>query len=422
MAKQIRNIKAPETEAILLEAKKIAGSGILGRSRVYGKLLSYLTLCASEGRSPKEAEIAVDVFDKGREFDSNHDSVVRVSVHNLRQKFEKYYAENPSNNGLKLEIPRGEYRLVFESDVSPAGKELSRSTPSIWLGALIGLLILNLVVLFIFRDEQPDSVHEAIGQSQIWGGVLNDTLPLMVVVGDYYIFGELDETGRVSRLIRDFEINSSTDLSNLLVYEPDLAENYFDLDLTYLPRSSALGLENLLQIIHASNVPVQITSTSELRVSDMKSHNIIYLGYISALGMLIDFVFSPSSNLRVGETYDELSNLQTGEQYISGAGIPKRGEYQDYGLISSFPGPSGNQFLIIAGTRDAGVLEAADLITDINGVELLERTTSNSAGDASAFEALYRVVGFDRTNLDANLVHFSSLDRDLIWGSEVVVQ
>ena len=102
MAKQIRNIKAPETEAILLEAKKIAGSGILGRSRVYGKLLSYLTLCASEGRSPKEAEIAVDVFDKGSAFDSNHDSVVRVSVHNLRQKFEKYYSENPSNNGLQL--------------------------------------------------------------------------------------------------------------------------------------------------------------------------------------------------------------------------------------------------------------------------------------------------------------------------------
>ena len=134
------------------------------------------------------------------------------------------------------------------------------------------------------------------------------------------------------------------------------------------------------------------------------------------------FVFSASSDLRVGETYDELSNLETGAHYVSGAGIPKRGEYQDYGLISSFPGPSGNQFLIIAGTRDEGVLEAADLITDFDSVELLERTTSNSAGGPSAFEALYRVAGFDRTNLDANLVHFSSLDRDLIWGSEVVVQ
>ena len=411
-----------ETEAILLEAKKIAESGILGRSRVYGKLLSYLTLCTSEGRSPKEAEIAVDVFDKGREFDSSHDSVVRVSVHNLRQKFEKYYAESPSNNGLKLEIPRGEYRLVFESASAPVEKELSHSTPPIWVGALVGLLILNLVVPSIFRDGQSDSVYEATGQSQIWNGVLNNALPLMVVVGDYYIFGELDEAGKIRRLIRDFEINSSADLRDLLVYEPDLAETYFDLDLTYLPRSSALGLENLLQIIHTSNVPVQITSTSELRVADMKSHNIIYLGYISALGMLIDFVFSPSSDLRVGETYDELSNLKTGEHYVSGAGIPKRGEYQDYGLISSFPGPSGNQFLIIAGTRDTGVLEAAHLVTDFDAVELLERKTSNSAGGSLAFEALYRVTGFDRTNLDANLVHFSSLDRDLIWGSEVTVQ
>jgi hypothetical protein len=412
----------PETEAILLEAKKIAESGILGRSRVYGKLLSYLILCASEGRSPKEAEIAVDVFDKGSAFDSNHDSVVRVSVHNLRQKFEKYYSENPSNNGLQLSIPRGEYRLIFESIAPPVEKGVNRSTPPIWVGALIGLLILNLVIMPGFQDERSASVYEAVAQSQIWDGVLNDALPLMVVVGDYYIFGELDEAGRVQRLIRDFEINSSGDLGDLLVYEPDLAENYFDLDLTYLPRSSALGLENLLQIIHASNIPVQITSTSEFRISDMKSHNIIYLGYISALGMLIDFVFSASSDLRVGETYDELSNLETGEHYVSGAGIPKRSEYQDYGLISSFPGPSGNQFLIIAGTRDAGVLEAAHLVSDSDGVELLERTISNSAGGASAFEALYRVAGFDRTNLDASLVHFSSLDRNLIWGSEGLAQ
>ena len=65
---QLRNIKVAEIEAILLEAKKIAESGILGRSRVYGKLLNYLTLCAGEGRSPKEAEIAADVFNKGSGF------------------------------------------------------------------------------------------------------------------------------------------------------------------------------------------------------------------------------------------------------------------------------------------------------------------------------------------------------------------
>ena len=243
-----------------------------------------------------------------------------------------------------------------------------------------------------------------------------------MVVGDYYIFGELDEAGNVSRLVREFDVNSSDDLDELFVYEPDLQASYLDLDLTYLPQGTAFALKDLLRVVYTSNKSVRVTSMSELRVADLKSHDILYVGYISALGTLMDFVFS-SSGLRVGESYDELLNWRTGEYFTSGAGLPEEGNYQDYGLISTFPGPDGNQFLIVAGTRDSGVMHTAQALSAPADIAMLEQALAlGSESGPPAFEALYEVTGFDRMNLDAMVVYLSSLDYGQIWGGELTAR
>ena len=54
----------------------------------------------------------------------------------------------------------------------------------------------------------------------------------------------------------------------------------------------------------------------------MKSSHVVYVGYMSALDKLEDFVFA-SSSLAIGYTYDELRNMETGELYTSEAGMPE---------------------------------------------------------------------------------------------------
>ena len=66
------------------EVGKIIESGALGRSHIYERLLSYLAQCSEKNQKPREVDIAIDVFDKTKEFDSNQDSFVRVYIHNLR--------------------------------------------------------------------------------------------------------------------------------------------------------------------------------------------------------------------------------------------------------------------------------------------------------------------------------------------------
>ncbi len=408
-------------EIIQEEALKIAKSGALGRSRAYSRLLEYLVECSVDGRRPKEIEIAADVFDKGADFDSNQDSLVRVYVHNLRQKLENHYASESRSDGLRLAIPKGEYRLTVVPAAQEADESPARRVPPVWVAALAGLLVLNLIALFVLRQESPIPADvQEVAQSEVWASLLDDELPLLVVVGDYFIFAELDEFGTVSRLVREFDINSSDDLDDLFLYEPDLLATYMDLDLTYLPQGSAFALKDLLRVIYTADKPVRVTPMSELRVADLKSHHIVYVGYISALGTLMDFVFA-ASGLRVGESYDELLNLSTGEYYTSGAGIPGERSYQDYGLISSFPGPEGNHFLVVAGTRDSGVMHSAQAIASSGDVAALESALEIQPGVPPAFEALYEVNGFDRMNLDAMLIYTSSLDYSEIWGGELSV-
>ena len=405
------------------EVGKIIESGALGRSHIYERLLSYLAQCSEKNQKPREVDIAIDVFDKTKEFDSNQDSFVRVYIHNLRRKLDDYYAEMPGENSQRLKIAKGQYRLDVVSPEPHKNYGNAKEIQKIGIGFIAGLIVFSIATYFLFdwNRHLPDA-YEQVADSPVWEDMLSEDYPLLVVVGDYYIFGELDEFGRVRRLLREFDVNSSDDLDDLFFGQPDLQENYMDLDLTYLPQGAAFALKDLLRVVYTSNKEVRVTTMSELRVADLKSHDILYVGYISALGTLMDFVFA-SSGLSIGESYDELINDVTGDYYASGAGIPEESNYQDYGLVSTFPGPDGNRFLVIAGTRDSGVMHTAEAITTRTDIEVLERALMFDNQDQDmAFEALYEVTGFDRMNLDAMLIYSSRLQYREIWGGELAAR
>ena len=455
-----------DLELLREQARKIEKSGALGRSRSYARLLEFLIDSSQVGRVPKELEIAMSVFGKGADFDPSQDSMVRVYAHNLRQKLEHFYATDGRAEPRRLVLARGEYRVslspassaangetaaptaqaiaqappqpapVAQVDASPAPRA-STSPPSApdpgraaaarrgFLGprvaaAAFALLALGALAGFFAAGalRPAPSSAQAVAASPIWAGVLTDDMPILVVIGDYYIFGEVDKhDGDIKRLIRDFTVNSSKDLDELVMSHPDMLGRYMDLDLTYLPRGSALGLLNVLRVLYTTNKPVRVMSMSELSIADLKSNHVVYIGYLSALDKLEDFVFA-SSSLTIGSTYDELRNIETGETYTSEAGMPEtHRSYRDYGFISTFPGPNGNQFVIIAGTRDPGMVEAAHVLSDPTLIKSLEAARPDKTGSGPpAFEMLYEVAGTARTNLDAMLVHSAKLDQGQIWG------
>ncbi|HEX7080675.1 MAG TPA: hypothetical protein VF329_06650 [Gammaproteobacteria bacterium] len=418
-------VSTQEHELIREQAAKIAASGALGRSRSYARLLEFLVACSLEGRTPKEHEIATTVFNRGADFDPGQDSMVRVYAHHLRQKLENYYATAGREEPARIVIPKGEYRVVVApiepEEAQPAGEQAGREVPrergrrrTVAWAAAAAVVALGVGALIGWSAAEREVVTpiDGVADTDLWRAVLDDSTPALIVVGDYYIFGEMDETGNVDRLIRNFSINSSRDLDEFIMFEPDIASRYIDLDLTYLPRGAAFALRDVLRVLFTAGKAVSVASMSELDAADLRSNHVIYIGYVSALDKLYDFVFG-ASGLAVGETYDELIERDTGKLYLSEGGMPSiHRNYRDYGLFSTFPGPGGMQFMIVAGTRDAGLMQTAYAITDAEHLAALEKTVGKPAiGPAPSFEVLYEVSGLDRTNLDAVIVYSSARER-----------
>jgi hypothetical protein len=424
-----------QVDLLRQEARRVERSGALGRSRSYARLLEYLVECSENGRTPKEVEIAIEVFGKGADFDPSQDSMVRVYAHNLRQKLEHYYATEGRAEPRHISLARGEYRVsLTASDPEPAAKTAvsdaavpaeaaapATAARSSRMRLAVGALLLGLGIAIGLTASElrapAPSAARIVAASPVWASLFDDDLPILVVVGDYYIFGEVDHDGDVDKLVRDFRVNSSKELDELVMYDQTLIGKYMDLDLTYLPRGDAFAMLDVLRILNTSAKTVRVATMSELNVADLKSNHVVYLGYLSGLDKLEEFVFA-SSALTIGYTYDELHNAATGELYMSEAGMPEANRnYRDYGFISTFPGPGGNQFVIVSGTRDAGMMQAAHALTDPMFVKSVENARPDGGSSSPpAFEMLYEVTGYARTNLDAMLVHSARLDYQTIWG------
>ena len=403
----------PPAAAFREEVERLRASGALGRSAQLQRLFDFLVRCHQEGRVPKEVEVAIDAFGRESGFDAGQDALVRVHAHKLRRRLEDHYRNEAPQQVWRLAVPRGEYRLALESregaavaGAVPADARAARRER--WAWGLCGLLALACVLLLVREWNAPaaDSRSAAARQSTLWAPLLADDLPIQVVLGDYYIFGERSSRGDVDRLVRDFDVNSRADLEERMIADPELTARYADLNLGYLPTSSAQALRQVLPVVIASGKPVSLTLASELDPASLKSTHIVYVGYLSALGMLQDIALA-GSRYSFGGSFDELIDHESGEAWVSEAGTPHRDaeRYRDFAYLSRFTGPGGHAHLLIAGTRDTGLMQAAENAADPGRLAELRDLVPRP----QSFEALYEVQGVNGTNIESRLVRASAL-------------
>lgn len=412
---------------------RIAASGELGRSRTYENLLHYLMQQSSQGRSPKEIEIAIEVLGRDTGFDVSRDSVVRVHIHQLRKKLDRFYARH-QDDAFRICIPKGQYCVAALAQGGSAAPALSGAadqpfTTRGWrlsqraLLAVACLLLAGNLAWSVLRDgaaPMPAVTLSDATRHAPWSALLDDDLPILVVMGDYYIFGERDAAGGITRMIRDFNVNSSDDLIDVFLREPGQIARYVDLDLNYMPEGSALALARIAPLLQQGSKQMNVTMMSRLNPADLRTHHVVYIGYLSALDTLSNIVFA-DSGLEIGSSYDQLVSRDTRHVYNSDAGLPSGTQpFRDFGFFSTFPGTAGNQIVIVAGTRDAGLMHTAQAVADGASLATLAQDLHTHAGaDSSAFEALYEVFGFERLNFDASLLQTRPLDPARIWGGEL---
>jgi hypothetical protein len=395
-----------EPDRLAAIAQDFRASSALGRSATLYQLFDYLLERTLRGETPREIDIAADVF--GRvDPDFLTDASVRVYVHRLRKKLDDYYNEPGTNPTERLTLPKGDYRFQI-ADVSPQktlpGVPALSSAPSVTkllLVLIVGLIAGSLLAFAVLRHATTDGLED-VRASPIWSELIAGRRPLALVGGDYYIFGERDDPkADANRLVREFKINSREDLALLQMREPALRERYVDLDLYYLPVSTAHALRSIMPILtppFAGGRPISVVPSSKLSPVLLKDCDVVYVGLLSGLGLLQEPVLA-NSRFAVGGSFDEIIDTKTSRIYVADAPTDQTAQRRDYAYVAMLPGPSGNRILIIAGTRDAALRQSVDTLSSAGAL----RSLADAAKDGY-FEALYAVEGVGDQNLRATLI------------------
>lgn len=401
------------------EAERLRASGALGRSSQLTDLFEFLLNSSEQERSPKESDIALTVFGRGGDFDPAQDALVRVHMHRLRAKLDQYYTANARPGAPRLVIPKGEYRLMLEVPVTPPGQAnrpfRERKTP--WQVATLVLAIgcVAMAVLLLFHEGPPPTSAES--ETSFWKGIRSIDKSTLILVGDRFLYAERGDDRGGGLLVLDSDIGSADEFDERRMLDPNFARQSYNPRSNDMPVGVAVALRHIMPVLttgSADKVRVRLLPLSQMTPDMMRAANIVYIGHLADLGILAGPVFA-GSHLSPASGFSQLTSKREGT-VIAASTNESAGEAkkrQDFGYISTFPGPSGNRFVIISGGGDAGLMQAAEVAGNAARLsEIMDR-----AGNAGDFEAVLDVSSLGNMNVGSRLLLASPLDRSAIWRS-----
>jgi len=420
--------------------QKVLSSEDMQKSEASQRLLRYLAERALREETPKETEIAIDIFGRDATFNSAEESLVRVAVRALRRRLHDYYTGVGQQDEIGFDIPKGGYRLVWtarqvsppqteaasapvaEVSAAPADPALGaaelakppprRRWPGPWALALTALLTVSVLLngYFWLNRSTPAVDPEAaeLARSVLWSGIIDSNRPLMLVLGDGFMYTNVDPlTGRV-QLIRDRAINSSEELRVFLAQNPSIAPGRGQRYTSMLQKSTTIGMAAVLRLVSHPGRQVEVRARDDLQVDDLQKYDIIYIGPLSRLGPLAGH-YELQSRYRYDTQSTAIHDIVTGKNYLSEGELTVK--HKEYALAARFVGPGGNHIVILTpGARNSGMLLTVRTFTTPSSLKDLEKRLRAFRDPLpDSFEALLSVTSFGQTDVAAEVLDVHAL-------------
>jgi hypothetical protein len=422
-----------DPELIRRQLDKMLGSEQFAKSDTSRKLLSYLAQRSLSDEAPKETEIAFDVFGKDPSFSGAEHSIVRVSVRTLRQKLAEYYAGSGNCDELRFDIPKGGYRLTVTQVETPSPVAVpvaplpeqpppppsSASAPSSrwrWLAAACLIVLAASVVLNVYLWSRagaaapaPDPQLASVRDSALWSDMVKSNRPVTVILGDLFMFTQIDsKTGR-TLTVRDAGINSSEELRAQLASNPEYATERGQRYVTMVQKTVAVGMASILRVIDRPGRRIEVVAQDDVSADAIRNNDVIYLGPLVRLGALGSH-YALRSRYRFNTEGSTITDIASGKTFMPEGVLSA--EHVDYALAAKFLGPTGNHMMIFtAGARNAGVLQIVRTVTSVDGVQKISKHLHPLANGkvADSFEALLTVTGYRQTDLTTDVVNVTPM-------------
>jgi hypothetical protein len=430
---------APEVaNAVRAELELVLKSQAFWRSERHSRFLRFIceTTLTGEASKLNEYLIAHTVFDRGADYSSGEDSVVRRQAYSLRQKLKEYYSEEGKNDPVRIELPTGRYVPAFhfsqpsdtphpEAEAPQAHEEAVKDTvpapnPAIILPArtaeptgLKAYLRKGLAVIiaagifgiagFEWGRHQPSRIAplDPVFQ-EIWGPWLTYSAEGAIICYSNALTAGIRQTELpfpADNLTSGIKI--SEDESRTIREDYKLpAGGYFYINptLSHAKMGEALGAVPLTVMFARAGVPVRAVQSRFMNWQDFRMQNLILLGHSEANRWLDPIL----SNLpfRLAKTDPEKPrrivspNHKPGEpaEYFPDYSKGHNPAVEDYALISMLGGIDGrHSLLLVNGVNTEGTQMALEFLTDaenLRGLESALRKQSSSHAGTWHFQAI----------------------------------
>jgi hypothetical protein len=387
------------------QIEKLLASHSLHGSESLCKLLRYLANHSLEhpGTSPKEYQIATEVFGRQEDFDPHIDSMVRVQAGRLRTKLSEYYSTEGSEDSILVEIPKGTYGLTFHHRPIAAQKTAtgaaSQGPPVLpdpaqasrrWFSVLLVLALVLTAIVAVATDRYltrgsagarltNEAAAAPVALHVFWKGFLTGPEEPLVVFSNAAFVG-LPDVG-------------------IRYFDPSRDRGQFIFD-HYTGVGEVLGVHSLDYALDLVHQKIRVKRGSLFSLDDAKNNDLIFVGSPTENLTLLeipgtqDFVFKTvPSGIRKGNT--EIVNMhpQPGEPKEYLASPANQVLIEEYAVIALVKGlnPS-HSVLILAGTTTIGTQAAVEYVCQQNSLEeLLLRLSVSNPGELKPFETVIHV-------------------------------
>ena len=384
------------------QVDKLLSSHALHGSESLCKLLRYLADHALDhpGASPKEYQIATEVFGRPSNFDPHLDSTVRVQAGRLRGKLAEYYATEGAEDAILVDFPRGTYALAFHERPAGAGRnhgnglhesasDVGRSSRK-WLAAVILLSVMLSAVVAVAMDRflnrrtaearlDTEGTEAPTVLRVFWKGFLTAPQEPWVIFSNAAFVGRPDSGMRYFKSSRDGQ-------AHILDHYTGVGEVL-----------AVHALDNVFMKLHQ---PIRVKRGSLFSLDDAKNNDLIFIGSPSENLTLLEipstkeFVFRQiASGPRAGNV--EIVNVHPGaDEPKSFLATPSdEALADDYSVVALVKGlnPSRSE-LILAGTTTIGTQAAVEYVCQPDNLQqLLLRLSVSNSGELKPFEAVIHV-------------------------------
>jgi hypothetical protein len=408
-------------------------SRTFAKSRRLAQFLKFICTLTIEGHPNEinEQQIGIHVFERSPLYSAADDSIVRAQARLLRQRLEEYFEHEAPSSALTITIPKGGYIPVFEprnhrltvevaesahapnsllsaqTVAAPEDAKASRwrRIPQVWAITTISAALFALAAACVWLA----GLHRSSASDVLWARIFNEDRPVVIVPSDdaLVLFEEqtkspvaLDEYLSGSYLNRNIAPNSA---SLSLTSDWFAAHQYTstaDLNLTL----------RLGRLEAARRTTVETRFARVLRIDDLKSHNVIFIGGLGSnpwVGLFSNRLdFEVNYDWKNSEGYVLNKHPAAGEETIYRDKIIG-GSRHSYGVLAFLPGTEDQgEALLFEGTGMAGTESASDFPFNPAAFGAFAQRIGATSRRMPYFEALLETVSVGGNAPEVHIVTY----------------